>query len=307
MAELSTRPVILDTDIGDDIDDTWALAMLLRCPELDLKLITTGFGDTHYRARLVAKLLAVAGRHDVPIGIGKQTCALHEARRDQAAWVKDFNLSDHPGSVYTDGVEAMIDTIMGSPTPVTLLAIGPLTNVREALRREPRIAERARFVGMCGCLRRHHRVADRIAPEYNIVQDIPAAKVAFTAPWDMTITPLDTCGFVTLDGPAYQRLLESRDPLVTAVFENYRCWEAARKLEVQSHTRSTILFDTVAVYLAYAEEWLQIEELPVFVDDDGFTRIHDNGRSVRCATQWRDLEAFKSMLVDRLLGAAVKA
>lgn len=63
-------PVILDTDIGGDIDDTWALAMLLNSPELDLKLVVTDTGNTTYRAKVAAKLLEVAGRTDVPIGIG---------------------------------------------------------------------------------------------------------------------------------------------------------------------------------------------------------------------------------------------
>ena len=52
--KLMAIPVILDTDIGLDVDDVWALVFLLRCPELDVKLITTATGDTRYRARLVA-------------------------------------------------------------------------------------------------------------------------------------------------------------------------------------------------------------------------------------------------------------
>ena len=69
-APAKPRPVILDTDIGTDIDDTWALAMLLASPELDLRLITTVSGDVRYRGDLCAGLLAVAGRRDVPIGLG---------------------------------------------------------------------------------------------------------------------------------------------------------------------------------------------------------------------------------------------
>ncbi len=64
-------PVILDTDIGGDIDDTWALALLLRRPALDLRLVVTNTGDTAYRARLAAKLLDVAGRDDVPVAAGE--------------------------------------------------------------------------------------------------------------------------------------------------------------------------------------------------------------------------------------------
>ena len=60
-------PVILDTDIGGDIDDTWALAMVLKSPELDLKLVVTDTGNTTYRACVTAKMLEVAGRTDVPV------------------------------------------------------------------------------------------------------------------------------------------------------------------------------------------------------------------------------------------------
>ena len=56
-------PVILDTDLGTDIDDSWAIAYMLKCPELDVKLITTATGDTTYRAKLCAGLLS-AGEKD---------------------------------------------------------------------------------------------------------------------------------------------------------------------------------------------------------------------------------------------------
>ena len=60
--------VILDTDIGGDIDDIWALVLLLKSPELDLRLVTTATGDTHYRAKVVVRLLEIAGRGDSPLG-----------------------------------------------------------------------------------------------------------------------------------------------------------------------------------------------------------------------------------------------
>ncbi len=142
-------PVILDTDIGDDCHDTWALAMLLRSPQLDLRLVTTATGDTSYLARIVARLLEVAGRSDVPIGIGISNTGRQTTLR-QAAWVEGYALERYPRSVYADGVQALIDTIMSSREPMTLIAIGPLSNSAEALRREPRIADRTTLVGMHG-------------------------------------------------------------------------------------------------------------------------------------------------------------
>ena len=63
-------PVILDTDIGDDIDDTWALTMMLNSPELDVKLVIGDYGKPVYRGKILAKMLEAAGRTDVPVGLG---------------------------------------------------------------------------------------------------------------------------------------------------------------------------------------------------------------------------------------------
>mgnify|MGYP000933625237 CR=1 FL=1 len=100
-------PVILDTDIGTDIDDTWALAMLLNCPELDPRLITTVSGDTTYRAHLAAKFLQVAGRADIPIGIG--IGHPEGSLNFQQPWLDGFDLDSYPGTIYQDGIQAMLD------------------------------------------------------------------------------------------------------------------------------------------------------------------------------------------------------
>ena len=71
-AKVAGIPVIFDTDIGDDIDDTWALGFLLRSPELDVKLVVGDDGKSEYRAKLLAKFLETAGRTDIPVGIGME-------------------------------------------------------------------------------------------------------------------------------------------------------------------------------------------------------------------------------------------
>ena len=120
--------VILDTDICDDIDDTWALAMLLQSPEFDVKLIATAVGDTTARTKVVAKMLQTAGRTDIPIGTGVAIGDMKTGHR-QDGWVKDFDLSKYPGKIYQDGVQAIIDTIMNSPEPITIISTGPLPNL----------------------------------------------------------------------------------------------------------------------------------------------------------------------------------
>ncbi len=67
-------------------------------------------------------------------------------------------------------------------------------------------------------------------------------------------------------------------------------------------TASSVLFDTVAIHLARSSEWLRMEELPIVVSDDGFTRIDSRGKPVNCAMAWTDKAAFDRFLVDRLTG-----
>jgi len=298
-------PVIFDTDIGSDIDDTWALAMLLRSPELDPKLITTESGNTTYRAKIVAKMLERSGRSDISIGIGMH---LSDKTGPQSDWVEDYDIAGYPGTIYKDGVKALIETVMKSSETVTLICTGPLTNIAAALEIEPKIAKKARFVGMHGCLRKspsgYGGGKGGIVAEYNVRADPKACQKVFSAPWDVTITPLDTCGFVRLKGEKYRMVRECSDLLVQDLMENYKVWLKNRGGDWREifESQSSILFDTVAVYLAFSDDLLVMEDVGIRVTDDGYTIIDREARTVHCAVEWRDLSAFEDLIVERLTG-----
>ncbi len=295
-------PVIFDTDIGGDIDDTWALVMLLKSPELDLRLVVSDYTNCTYRAKILAKMLQVAGRTDVPVGVGLDK---GDEKGRQSEWIGDFQLSDYAGRVHRDGVDALIQTILSSKEPVTLICTGPVPNVAEALRREPRIAERARFVGMHGSIRLGYGGRPKPAAEWNVRAAPKALQAVFSADWEITITPLDTCGLVHLTGSRYQKVRHCSDPLVQALMRNYECWAKARDPQgknLHPDKRSTTLFDTVAVYLAYSEQLVEVEELPVRVTDDGMTVVDPKARKVRCATKWKSLDGYLDHLTSRLTG-----
>jgi inosine-uridine nucleoside N-ribohydrolase len=193
---------------------------------------------------------------------------------------------------------------MGSPEPVTLLCIGPLPNIAAALEREPEIARWARFVGMHGSVRLGYGSSAEVAAEYNVRADPQACRTAFAAPWDVTITPLDTCGLVTLRGEKYRAVRDCADPVTQALIENYRLWaQRVAWTQADAEAHSSVLFDTVAVYLALSEELLVMERLPIRVTDDGHTIIEEGAKRINCATGWKDLEAFEEWLVRRLTGA----
>lgn len=295
-------PVILDTDIGDDIDDTWAFLMLLRMPQFDVKLAVGDFGNAIYRARLLAKMLEVTGRTDIPVGVGVDRT---DKAGNQSDWLLDYNYRAFPGTIHRDGVQAIIDTIHESPEPVTLLCLGPVPNIAEALKRDPSIANNARIVGMYGSIYVGYDGEATPAAEWNVRVDPPSLQKMFAAPWDITITPLDTCGLVVLDGDNYRRIHDSDDPWLEALIENYKVWlPGASYMDPETDpTRiSSTLFDTVAVYLAAKQDLFEMQVLPLRVTDDGYTVIdEDNGRNVHCAISWKDLPAFEKKLTNILL------
>jgi inosine-uridine nucleoside N-ribohydrolase len=305
-------PIIFDTDICDDIDDTWALALLVQSPEFDIKLITTEVGNTLSKARTVAKFLETVGRTDIPIGIGVQQ---HSRSHRQDAWANDYDLSSYPGTLYRDGVQALIDTVMKSRKPIKIVAVGPLPNIAAALEREPKIAQKAEFVGMHGSVRLGYGGSAEISAEYNVRAFAKEAQKVFTAPWNMTITPLDTCGIVQLKGQKYQAVLKRDSALTRALIENYRAWlrqgllieqkdlseaELNKRVDQKLNSSSTTLFDTVAAYLAMSTDLVKMEKLPIRVTDDGYTRIEQGAKVISCATEWKDLGAFEDLLVSRL-------
>ena len=302
VAKRAPMPVILDTDIGGDIDDTWALGLLLKSPELDLKLAVGDYGQAEYRARLLAKLLERAGRSDVPVGIGLDVKSLAKAR--QAAWLQDYDLQRYPGKVHADGVQAIIETIMTSKRPVTLICIGPVPNIAEALKREPRIAKRARFVGMHGSVRVGYDGNRKPSAEWNVRADPKSCQAVFSAPWKMIITPLDTCGLVKLKGEKYHRVRDSQDRIAADIIANYRVWVSSnpRLPPNLADERSSTLFDTVAIYLAIRQDLCGMERLGLRVTDDGMTVIDPKARKISVATRWKNIGAFEDWVVERLAG-----
>ena len=140
-------------------------------------------------------------------------------------------------------------------------------------------------------------------PEANVKRDPTALRETFAAPWECSITPLDTCGIVILDGDRYSRVRRHADPGIKALMENYDAWLKRcpwLKVKPDPNKLSSTLFDLVAVYMAHSESLLKMESLPIAVTDDGMTVVDASAPMVRCAMEWKDLDAFKEHLVERL-------
>lgn len=126
-AQQARMKILLDTDIGTDIDDAWALGYALKSPSFDLLGVTVSDADTPKRARLACKLLQRLGRTNVPVAVGRQTPAVPPDRIDyQFTWADDFEAYK---PIATPAADFLADTIRRNPHAVTLIAVGPLQNV----------------------------------------------------------------------------------------------------------------------------------------------------------------------------------
>jgi inosine-uridine nucleoside N-ribohydrolase len=291
-------PVILDTDVGNDIDDTFAIALLIRNPAFDVKLITTTDGMQEYRTKLVAKELTIAGRTDIPIGIGAGPTP---GQGNIAPWVHDFRLRDYKGTVCSDGVDALIKSVKKSKQPMTVIAIGPLQTLGEALRRDPSIAHHARLVAMQGSVFKGYGGSPKPFPEWNVKLDVRAAQRVLSADWQsITITPTDTCALpqIALDQPRLEKLRASPDKLDRAILQAHAIWGGKTDFQTTS-----LMYDTVAIFLAdpSAPDLVNYKTVRIKVTDDAMTIPTADGREMRVAVSWKNVEGFRDYLLNGLL------
>jgi inosine-uridine nucleoside N-ribohydrolase len=185
-----------------------------------------------------------------------------------------------------------------------VIAIGPLPNLAAAIEREPRIVKKSQIIGMHGSIRRGYNGLSKVDAEWNVRTYVQEAQIVFNSPWQMTITPLDTCGMVRLGGEGYKRILDRRSPLTEALIDSYRAWlerpGSTRETRWDADYGSSVLFDTVAIYLAMSTDWLAMEQLGLSVTDNGYTVIDSGAKQVDCAMEWLDMRAYDQILVERL-------
>jgi purine nucleosidase len=263
LAAQRPTPIVLDTDIGGDIDDAFALALVLHSPELDLRAVTTVSGDTGARARLAAKMLAVAGRTGIPVAAGVPGPPMDSP---QTRWADGFS---SPDLVPLGAVELMRSAIDRAPGKIVLIAIGPLTNVAALLRQYPQEAHEIRqIVLMGGSILRGYYPGSGPTAEYNIAADAAASQIVFSAGIPILMAPLDVTARLQLDQPNLDRLFALHTPLTDALQALYKLWGQP----------VPTLHDPMAVSLLLDPALCTREPLAVAITDKGMT-VPVEGRS----------------------------
>lgn len=286
--------VIIDTDIGDDIDDAFALGLALRSPELKILGVTTAFGDTELRARLASRYLEAVGRRDIPVVAGVETKT--DNVMTQAVYARRS-----PELVHGDGVQFLLSQIRKYPGQITLIAIGPLFNVQAAIERDPETFKKLkRVVMMGGSIERgydgkngEHRPADA---EWNIKQDPAGAKALFAAGVPIFMMPLDSTQ-IHLETAEREKIFAHGSPLTDQLTLLYHQWRALNPM----HATVPTLFDPVAVTYTFRPELCPASPMRIEVDDKGFTRPVSGTANVQVCMD-SDEQGFLRLLMGRLTG-----
>jgi inosine-uridine nucleoside N-ribohydrolase len=259
---LPRMKVIIDTDIGDDIDDAFALALALRSPELEILGVTTTLGDTEARAKIADRVLGEAGHPEIPVAAGVPTAERSKMNQRRYGEGGHFAKASHP-----DAVAFLLDEIRKHPGEITLIAIGPLMNVGAAIDKDPATFRKLeRVVLMGGSVRRGYGdlgygPPHGPDPEWNILNDIPAAQKLFGVGVHIAMMPLDSTQ-LKLDEVKRAWLFSRGTPITDALTVLYHMWGQV----------TPTLFDPMTVAYVLNPALCPVEPLRIGVGEKGFTR-----------------------------------
>lgn len=245
--------IVIDTDLsmgapGSEIDDGFALAFALGDPDLRVELVTTVSGniDVDAATYLTRQLLERLGRPDIPLARGSAAPLL----RPRAQSVRStFTVPEGEGARGPHAANAIIERVMAAPGEITLVCIGPLTNVALALLLEPRLATELREIVMMGGVFMGHTHASREPGEFNVWVDPDAAKIVLSSGAKLRFVGLDVTKKVRLsraDADAMARGTAFSRFAAAFVHGWIDAYERAHPEEIDQHG-SCALHDPLAV------------------------------------------------------------
>ena len=260
--------IIIDTDIGDDIDDAFALGLALSSPEFDILGISASFGDTVTRAKMLDRMLGELGHNDMPVAMGTPVNVnLNAFTQRRYAESGQFRRANHLSSV-----DFILEQARKYPGQVTLVAVGPLPNIGAAIDKDPAaFRQLKRVVIMGGSIRTMtdpYGVAAPIAPhpEWNIKNDIASAQKLFAAGVPLLVMPLDSTANLKMHEVARTALFAHGSMLTNILAGLYYEWSA--------YTRSPtpIQYDPMTLAALLEPSLCPLTPMHITVDDAGDTK-----------------------------------
>lgn len=251
--------VVIDTDIGDDIDDAAALCLAMQSPELNILGVTTVFKNTRKRAQIATRLLRLGGYGNVPVYAGASM-----PMENCTVYGKTIDYTENPYTYQKEYEEELIDTqinasqfiiqtLEAAPTPVCLITLGPLTNVADVLCKRKDLKSRIDTIYIMG-----GAYFSIHAGEYNFSCDPEAADIVLRSGIKMVCAGLDVTFQCSLSDTDMSRLYEAKHPCLKMLMNLQKAWG-----------HNIILHDPLAVLLSITPSLAKIEKMMCRMELEG--------------------------------------
>jgi purine nucleosidase len=295
-----TEEIIIDTDIGSDIDDAFAVGLALHSPEFTILGITSAWGDTHLRARLLSRFLKETGRSDIPVAMGIEK---HPPGKVDTLSQAPYAEGGPADLQYANAADFLLEQIRRHPGEITLISIGPETNLGAAIDRDAAIFRKLkRVVLMGGSVYRgysqfNYGKTHGPDPEWNILCDIQAAQKVFTSGVPLHVMPLDSTQ-IKLQELERAAIFKSGTAMTDALLVLYTQWSGGTP-------KTPTLFDAVAVAYAMHPELCPTQPMRLRVDEQGYTRIETGPPNVQVCLH-SSSDQFLEFFMPRILAPDVR-
>ncbi|MCE5272590.1 nucleoside hydrolase [bacterium] len=292
-ARAEKKKIIFDTDIAGDIDDAFAHALVqLSGDRFEVLGITTCDGPTAERARVSCRMLWEAGQENIPVAVGRPT-RQGDQLPAQLAWGEGF---DKYRPVQESAAEFIVRTLKKYPHQVTIISVGPTTNLGDAIKLDPAAWKLVKeVVAMFGSFYMGYGGSPIPSPEWNVVADVPSAQAFMTSGVPIRLAGLDVTTLVNFDEARRGQIAARGSALTDAIMGLYSLWSSRHA------GRDPVLFDPVAVSMALGENFVQTRRAHVRVTDEGYTVV-DESQPSNCEIGMSiDKQGFLDWLTGKLL------
>jgi inosine-uridine nucleoside N-ribohydrolase len=315
--------VVIDTDLGSDADDSIALALALASPELDIRAVTVVGRQSLYRSQIAREYLSLAGRNDIPVYAGLDIPAPITPRPSEGTnptrfrfnWFNIEGAETLARPEQIEAVDALISLFSGDDA-LELVAIGPMTNIYEALKREPGIAKNIRRLTVMGGYISSVKYAGHVFPfrgDYNLCSDAQASlAVLRNAEIPIRLVTPDVTLKTWLTQTDMNVLRESESPFLSALVREIDRWTSLQErgfgYSLKEIDNIAFLHDPLTVACVWDESFCRFEDLHIenLITQENVFRtvsrpnpIPCTTRTVRCATGVAP-EKFRAYLVQCL-------
>lgn len=263
---IEREKVIINTDPG--YDDAMALMLAIKSNRFDIQAITTTAGNSTVEntTRNARYILSLLKREDIPIFSGANKPLVRELDTAKVTGKSGLEGIDptNKSNLTDNAIEKIIEVIAQSPGQITLISLGPLTNIAQVILQAPEICRETKELVIMGGAIRAPGNKNRVA-EFNIYVDPEAADIVFKSDIKKVIVPLDACNEVWMNVQHFQQIKDSnlRDFLLLMIHQY------VNNISKKAGEKKALMYDPLTVYYLLNPEACEIEEHDVLIETKG--------------------------------------